>query len=254
MRAISSAVFGTFSGFQSVSSSSAAIAFSCTIIACRFSLERPRRTGLFSPPARLTTSRPIPMLLAEPRLLSRRLSRGAPTPPPLAGSAVPSSSDQSRKAMIMVMSSVRTSYCSHSRYDSATTARHASSGSSNLSTMSVTLWLVRNSQTPSEATMMKLSSRVISLTSSSGSAVTPMPSATWSPMLRVKAQPGKLLPGAHTRGGSPPLSSSSPRLTPQFSWKGTMPSSWSQLITTAPAAFTRSRSSARYGVWSMESE
>ena len=96
-------VLGTFSGFQSLSSSSAAIAFSCTIIACRFSLERPRRTGLFSPPARLTTSRPIPMLLAEPRLLSRRLSRG-----PLAGSVEPSPSDQSRKAMIMVMSSVRT--------------------------------------------------------------------------------------------------------------------------------------------------
>mmetsp|Transcript_7418 Transcript_7418/g.18445 ORF Transcript_7418/g.18445 Transcript_7418/m.18445 type:complete len:224 (-) Transcript_7418:532-1203(-) len=183
---ISSAVLGTFSGVQSLSSSSAAIAFSCTIIALRFSLESPRRTGRFSPPARLTTSRPMPMLLAEPRLLSRLLRRGAWPP----ASEEPSASDQSRKAMIIVMSSVRTSYCSQSRYDSATTARHASSGSSNLSTMSATLWLVRNSQTPSEAMTMKLSSRVISLTSSSGSAVTPMPSATWSPMLRVKAQPG----------------------------------------------------------------
>eukprot|EP00962_Isochrysis_galbana_P001089 scaffold279_cov116-Isochrysis_galbana.AAC.2 len=37
-------------------------------------------------------------------------------------------------------------------------------------------------------------------------------------MERVKAHPGKFLPGAHTRGGSPPLSSSSPRLTPL--WRG----------------------------------
>ena len=36
------------------------------------------------------------------------------------------------------MSSVRTSYWSHSLYDSATTARHASSGSSNLRIMSAT--------------------------------------------------------------------------------------------------------------------
>mmetsp|Transcript_2725 Transcript_2725/g.5324 ORF Transcript_2725/g.5324 Transcript_2725/m.5324 type:complete len:225 (+) Transcript_2725:2003-2677(+) len=224
MRSISSGVLGTFSGFQSVSSSSAAIALSATIIACRFSLDSPRRTGRFSPPARLTTSRPMPMLLAEPRLLSRRLRRRVGSVKLAAPPAI-ASSDQSRKAMIIVMSSVRTSYCNHNRYDSATTARHASSGSSNLSTVSVTDWLVRNSHTPSDAMMMKLSSRVISLTSSSGSAVTPMPSATWSPMLRVKAQPGKLLPGAHTRGGSPSLSSSSPRLTPQFSWNGTIPSS-----------------------------
>ena len=159
----------TFSGFQSLSSSSAAMAFSWTIIALRFSLDRPRRTGLFSPPARLTTSRPMPMLLAEPRLLSRRLSRPSGSSL-LLDAPQDSSSDQSRKAMIIVMSSVRTSYCSQRRYDSATTARQASSGSSNLRTMSVTDWLVRNSHTPSEATMMKLSSRVISLTSSSGSA------------------------------------------------------------------------------------
>ena len=97
-------LLGTFSGVQSLSSSSAAIAFSCTIIAFRFSLERPRRTGRFSPPARLTTSRPMPMLLAEPRLLSRLLRRGAWPP----ASEEPSASDQSRNAMIIVMSSVRT--------------------------------------------------------------------------------------------------------------------------------------------------
>eukprot|EP00967_Tisochrysis_lutea_P124259 scaffold207658_cov30-Tisochrysis_lutea.AAC.3 len=55
------------------------------------------------------------------------------------------------------MSSVRTSYCSHNRYASATTARHASSGSLNLRIMSVTAWLVRNSHTPSDASTMNLS-------------------------------------------------------------------------------------------------
>lgn len=54
------------------------------------------------------------------------------------------------------------------------------------------------------------------LRSSSGSALTPIASATLSPIERVKAQPGKVLPGAHTRGGSPPLSSSSPRFTPLY--------------------------------------
>ena len=124
----------------------------------------------------------------------------------------------SMNARIIVMSSVRTSYWSHSRYDSATTARHASSGSENLSTMSETDWFVRNSHTPSEARMRNWSSGVSSLHSSSGSAYTPMDSATESPIDRVNAQPGNDLPGCHTRGGSPPLSSSSPRLTPQFSW------------------------------------
>lgn len=57
----------------------------------------------------------------------------------------------SMKARIIVISSVRTSYCSQRRYDSATTARHASSGSENLRIISATDWLVRNSQTPSEA-------------------------------------------------------------------------------------------------------
>mmetsp|Transcript_14184 Transcript_14184/g.32379 ORF Transcript_14184/g.32379 Transcript_14184/m.32379 type:complete len:283 (-) Transcript_14184:566-1414(-) len=253
MRLISPSLLGTLTGTYSLSSSLLMVD-SATVIACRFSLESPRRTGLFSPPAR-TTSRPRKMESAEPRRLSRLLLLRLPcmrsTASPLASST---SATPSMKARIIVISSVRTSYCNQRRYASATTALHASSGSVNLQIISATVWLVKNSHTPSDATTMNLSSSVTSLHKSSGSAKTPMVSATESPIERVKAQPGKLLPGAHTRGGSPPLSSSSPSATFQFSWYSTMPSSWSQLMITAPAALTRSRSSCRYGVWSMESE
>mmetsp|Transcript_59395 Transcript_59395/g.128808 ORF Transcript_59395/g.128808 Transcript_59395/m.128808 type:complete len:262 (+) Transcript_59395:2386-3171(+) len=224
IRCSSSLLLGTLIGTQSTSSSSGA-AFPATVIALRFSLERPRRTGRFSPPAR-TTSIPKKTPSAEPRRLSRLLLLRR-TPPCGVGvsSAIGGSAPESMKAKIIVMSSVRTSYCSQRRYDSATTARQASSGSVNLQIMSATVWLVKNSHTPSEATMRNLSSGVSSLQRSSGSAETPMVSATESPMERVKAQPGKDLPGAHTRGGSPPLSSSSPSATFQFSWYSTRPSS-----------------------------
>mmetsp|Transcript_62967 Transcript_62967/g.172902 ORF Transcript_62967/g.172902 Transcript_62967/m.172902 type:complete len:255 (+) Transcript_62967:1923-2687(+) len=217
MRSISWSVLATTPGSYSPSSSSSSIADAAIVSACFFSFESPRRTGRFSPPARDTRSRPSEMLSAEPRRLSLRRRESMPSS---LFAVAPS-----MKARIIVMSSVRTSYWSQRRYDSATTERHASSGSVNLRIMSVTDWLVRNSQTPSDATTTNWSSADRCFTRSSGSAKTPIVSATESPMERVNAQPGNVLPGAHTRGGSPPLSSSSPRLTPQFSWYGTIPSS-----------------------------
>jgi len=62
-----------------------------------------------------------------------------------------------------------------------------------------------------------------------------------SPMLRVNAVPGYIPLGNHSRGGSPPSSSSS---VVQASTYGSFkPSIWSSVKTLAPAAFTRSHSS-----------
>ena len=217
MRASSARVFGIVSITQSDKSSASADVDEIDI--CDFfSFESARRTGRFSPPARPTTPSPADIWSGELwRDVEREPDLGCSLPLwPLA---------RSTKARIIVMSSVRTSYCNHNRYDSATTARQPSSGSSNFVMMSATDWFVRNSHTPSDASTRNWSPSASSLRSNSGSEYTPMLSATESPIERVNAQPGKLFPGAHTRGGSPPLSSSSPRLTPQFSWYGTTPSS-----------------------------
>mmetsp|Transcript_7047 Transcript_7047/g.14675 ORF Transcript_7047/g.14675 Transcript_7047/m.14675 type:complete len:217 (-) Transcript_7047:166-816(-) len=154
----------------------------------------------------------------------------------------------------MVMSSVRTSNRNHCRYDSATTVLHASRGCSapsNFATKSTTIWDVRNSQTPSEANTMKAVLSSMLRMRGSGSAKTPIFSATWSPMERVKAQPGLCMLLSQTLGGSPFSSSSSPRFMPQFSWIGSKPSIWSIVMTTAPHFFTLSLSSFLNGVWSM---
>lgn len=71
---------------------------------------------------------------------------------------------------MIVMSSVRVSNCSQRRYDSATHAIAASSGSSNLDTRSTTACDERNSNTPSEAMMMCLVSELMSVVRISGSA------------------------------------------------------------------------------------
>jgi len=151
----------------------------------------------------------------------------------------------------MVMSSVRTSYCSHSSYASFTTDLQASRGSACALTRSATIWFVRNSNTPSDAMTTNLSRGVTWCSTISGSAFTPSSSAMASPMERVKAVPGYSPWGDQMRGGSPPSSSSSPRRTsPQFSWIGSRPSIWSMLRTLAPYVLTLSRSSFLYGVWS----
>ena len=90
----------------------------------------------------------------------------------------------------MVMSSVRTSYSSHMRWLSCTTARHASKGSSKSLVRLQTVWLVKNSNTPSEPTTTKRSHGCSGRWSISGDAMTPRLSATRSPMERVKAVPG----------------------------------------------------------------
>ena len=94
--------------------------------------------------------------------------------------------------MMVVMSSVRDSCCSHRRYDSATIAIAASCGSSYLLTMSTTLWLDKNSHTPSLAMTRNGLRADRRLTRTSGSANTPIASAVASPIDRVNAVPGYL--------------------------------------------------------------
>lgn len=77
----------------------------------------------------------------------------------------------------MVMSSVLVSCDNQRRYDSATTLKQASWGSSNFDTMSTTLWLVRNSHTPSEAMIRNGWDELSCLLMTSGSAKTPILSA-----------------------------------------------------------------------------
>ena len=170
------------------------------VTTCRFSFVMTRRTGRCCSPS--TTDLPSEMPTADTRriasqppalpfrdtdcrrrLAASELRRGSPP----ASAAAPSfasffsssrnafvtPSISSRYSAIIVMSSVRTSYWSHSLYDSCTTALHAFSGDLNESTMLTTAWFVRNSHTPSEAMMMYLSSAVRFLLSSSGSAYTP---------------------------------------------------------------------------------
>ena len=99
----------------------------------------------------------------------------------------------SKRSTVMVMSSVRTSYWSHSLYASATTFLHALSGASsplNVATASITCCEVMNSHTPSDAITTNLSLSVICRMSCSGSAKTPIFSATPYPMERVNAHPG----------------------------------------------------------------
>mmetsp|Transcript_13189 Transcript_13189/g.34554 ORF Transcript_13189/g.34554 Transcript_13189/m.34554 type:complete len:278 (+) Transcript_13189:2395-3228(+) len=156
---------------------------------------------------------------------------------------------------IMVMSSVRTSYWSHSLYASFTTARQAFSGDLNCVIMLTTVWLVRNSQTPSDAIRTIRSSLHSWRVSTSGSAKTPTRSPNSSPTERVKAQPGIISPSHQIRGGSPPASGSSSMSPPssQSSCISSSPSSWSIVATTAPATLHRSRSSLLKGVWSWDS-
>mmetsp|Transcript_15305 Transcript_15305/g.39790 ORF Transcript_15305/g.39790 Transcript_15305/m.39790 type:complete len:233 (+) Transcript_15305:1396-2094(+) len=195
MRWSSSGVLGVGLIASSIERSSSAATDDCAVMMSDFfSLDSPRRTG------RLPSdwiSRPIE-IRSPPRLES--LLRSSPnidflrvpscgTESPFAMSRTPSSF-QSRKMRMMVISSVRTSYWSHSRYASATMARAPSSGSSYCETMSAAPWLVMNSKIPSLARRMNLSSRVISLDMISGSAYTPMSSAIASPIERVNAQPG----------------------------------------------------------------
>mmetsp|Transcript_4816 Transcript_4816/g.16792 ORF Transcript_4816/g.16792 Transcript_4816/m.16792 type:complete len:315 (-) Transcript_4816:757-1701(-) len=167
---------------------------------------------------------------------------------PLAGAGAPDLGKFWNIITMIVMSSVRVSYCSHRRYDSATMAMHASCGSSNLSTISTTAWLGRNSKTPSEAMTAYLVFSFTVLMCISGSANTPqLRSAAESPMERVKAVPGYMPFFTHSLGGSPSSSSS----FPQHCTSGSlMPSSWSSVSTRAPARLTRTHSSARNGVWS----
>jgi hypothetical protein len=68
--------------------------------------------------------------------------------------------------------------------------RISTCGLSNLDTISTTIWFDINSKTPSEATTMNLSFGSIVLIRTSGSAYTPIVSATASPMDLVKAAPG----------------------------------------------------------------
>mmetsp|Transcript_34621 Transcript_34621/g.107045 ORF Transcript_34621/g.107045 Transcript_34621/m.107045 type:complete len:208 (-) Transcript_34621:646-1269(-) len=110
-----------------------------------------------------------------------------------------------------------------------------------------------NSKMPSDAAISTRSLAPILCSSSSGSATTPSDSASESPMDRVNAVPGYSWSCAQIRGGSPPSSISSPRLQSQFSWIGSTPSIWSAVMTRAPYFLTRSRSSRRYGVWSVDS-
>ncbi|KAG6545347.1 hypothetical protein Mapa_013196 [Marchantia paleacea] len=164
----------------------------------------------------------------------------------------PSASGSSRLSMnttMMVMSSVRVSFCSQRRYDSATMAAQASCGSLCLATMSTTAWLDRNSKTPSLAMTKNGCWLVSSMISTSGTAITPICSATVSPMLLVKAVPGYMPLATQRRGGSP-SSSSSP---PQHCTSGFFnPSSWSSVRTLAPQSRTLAHSSVRNGVWSLE--
>mmetsp|Transcript_51971 Transcript_51971/g.103433 ORF Transcript_51971/g.103433 Transcript_51971/m.103433 type:complete len:232 (+) Transcript_51971:2327-3022(+) len=231
MRRSSRSVFGTFG-----SSCKVGVVSSCSsaseAIKPFFALDRPRRTGRAPPPLR-SWSPPMEM---EPRM----------EPRPLAVSVflafLPSTSTYAR---IIVMSSVRTSNCSQSSYALAQTARQAMRGSSCLSTMSTTAWLVRNSQIPSEQMMMNLSCSFSSFLVSSGSAITPTRSPIASPIDRVKAHPGFSFPGTHTRGGSPSVSVSAPRSMSQLSCIGTTPSRWSTDIISPPAVRMRSLSSLR---------
>jgi hypothetical protein len=120
--------------------------------------------------------------------------------------------------------------------------------------MSMTLWLVRNSKTPSDAMTTSLSRADTWRVTISGSANTPSSSAYASPSERVNAVPGYSPCGLQMRGGSPPSSISVPRSTsPQFSWMGSRPSIWSRDRMRAPDFLTRARSSERYGVWSRDS-
>mmetsp|Transcript_6175 Transcript_6175/g.25909 ORF Transcript_6175/g.25909 Transcript_6175/m.25909 type:complete len:244 (+) Transcript_6175:207-938(+) len=111
--------------------------------------------------------------------------------------------------------------------------------------------VVMNSKMPSEAAMRTRSCRESACSSISGSATTPSDSASESPIDRVNAVPGYSWSCAQMRGGSPPSSISSPSLQSQFSWIGSTPSIWSAVMTRAPYFLTRSRSSRRYGVWSV---
>mmetsp|Transcript_29396 Transcript_29396/g.94825 ORF Transcript_29396/g.94825 Transcript_29396/m.94825 type:complete len:256 (-) Transcript_29396:453-1220(-) len=119
--------------------------------------------------------------------------------------------------------------------------------------MSTHDFVVMNSKMPSEAAMRTRSEWSMTCSSISGSATTPRDSARESPMDRVKAVPGYSWSWAQMRGGSPPSSISSPSLQSQFSWMGSTPSIWSAVMTRAPYFLTRSLSSRRYGVWSVDS-
>eukprot|EP00962_Isochrysis_galbana_P001091 scaffold279_cov116-Isochrysis_galbana.AAC.4 len=157
IRPSSASVLGNITGTNPAESSSDSAVVPMAI-AARFSLDTPRLTGrLGASNGADAGSCNAAMQLAEPRADWASLLRSnSPT------AVVRQSSSKSRKKSTMVMSSVRTSYCSHRRYASATTARQASKGSSNLRIMSVTVWLVRNSHTPSDASTMNLSSGVSS--------------------------------------------------------------------------------------------
>mmetsp|Transcript_42698 Transcript_42698/g.101362 ORF Transcript_42698/g.101362 Transcript_42698/m.101362 type:complete len:226 (+) Transcript_42698:1976-2653(+) len=195
-------------------------------------------------------------LLPRVRRLVRVLRSGVPgstrsasasCPPDMVAASV--SSIPENRTMMIVMSSVRVSYCSQRLYASAVTASAASCGSPCWSIMSTTLWLLMNSQTPSLAMTRNSTLGSTRLMDTSGSAMTPMRSAALSPTLRVKAVPGYIPLCAQSLGGSP-LSSSS---VPQHSTLGSLrPSSWSRVSTLAPACLTRAHSSRLKGVWSME--
>mmetsp|Transcript_18662 Transcript_18662/g.60858 ORF Transcript_18662/g.60858 Transcript_18662/m.60858 type:complete len:248 (+) Transcript_18662:1038-1781(+) len=181
------------------SSSSSAIVIMPVSMAARFALERARRTGR---DAELDAGSPPEKELCR---------RAAALPGERGVGFFVVSLKPFTWITTIVMSSVRVSYCSQSRYDSATTASAASSGSLNLDTMSTTVCDGRNSNTPSEASTRNSTPSWRSWIRISGSATTPMRSAAKSPIERVKAVPGYMPFAAHRRGGSPSSSSSFPQ-------------------------------------------
>lgn len=106
-----------------------------------------------------------------------------------------------------VMSSILVSARSHLRCASATRAVAASCGSSHCMAMSTAHWLGTNSHSPSEAMMKNGCKPVRRCVCNSGCAVTPISSATASPIDREKAAPGNLPCGDHSLGAHPDASS-----------------------------------------------
>mmetsp|Transcript_840 Transcript_840/g.1434 ORF Transcript_840/g.1434 Transcript_840/m.1434 type:complete len:280 (-) Transcript_840:794-1633(-) len=159
-------------------------------------------------------SLPAPLVVLPVAAAAETLLLPPPPPPPAAAGTGRISS---KYKTIMVMSSVRSSYCSHSRYASLTTYFAASMGSLNFANISTTFCDVMNSKTPSDAITANLSSGEIAHSRISGSGHIPTFLPTWSPIDLEKAHPGFSSVLSHTLGGSPPSSNSSPNSVPKFS-------------------------------------
>mmetsp|Transcript_110312 Transcript_110312/g.329857 ORF Transcript_110312/g.329857 Transcript_110312/m.329857 type:complete len:245 (-) Transcript_110312:8-742(-) len=137
----------------------------------------------------------------------------------------------------MEMSSTRSDFSIHFPTESCTSSAAASRGSPAATARSQQNSDPKTSVTPSLARTSTRSSALRLSACTSGSATMPTLCASLSPRERVKAQPGRCLSLAHTRGTPSAPSCSSP---------------WSSFLvrTRAPQSFTRLSSSARDGSWS----